>query len=149
MSGMVWVWRMREYVWRTWWCLTILMIQVIGGTLQERLIPVPYSKTSTDQAVRSSFSPISLSLLLTLFSLYYIYMANKVTARSHCSFSLLRHPIICLLPYFILLGCCCCSFLYIVLAIIGLLTFHCPHLNAHIFHLELTASLGQSEGLLT
>lgn len=27
------------------------MVQVIGGTLQERLIPVPYSKTSTDQAV--------------------------------------------------------------------------------------------------
>ncbi|KAF2364517.1 hypothetical protein FHG87_004730 [Trinorchestia longiramus] len=25
---------------------------VIGGTLQERLIPVPYSKTSTDQAIR-------------------------------------------------------------------------------------------------
>lgn len=26
--------------------------KVIGGELQERLIPVPYSKTSTDQAVR-------------------------------------------------------------------------------------------------
>ncbi|MPC18040.1 hypothetical protein E2C01_010912 [Portunus trituberculatus] len=26
--------------------------RVIGGTLQERLIPVPYSKTSTDQAIR-------------------------------------------------------------------------------------------------
>eukprot|EP00095_Tigriopus_kingsejongensis_P007634 snap_masked-scaffold1040_size68023-processed-gene-0.3 protein:Tk07634 transcript:snap_masked-scaffold1040_size68023-processed-gene-0.3-mRNA-1 annotation:"plasma membrane calcium-transporting atpase 3 isoform 1" len=26
--------------------------QVIGGELQERLIPVPYSKTSTDQAIR-------------------------------------------------------------------------------------------------
>lgn len=28
-------------------------IQVIGGELQERLIPVPYSKNSTDQAVRA------------------------------------------------------------------------------------------------
>ncbi|CAK1546820.1 unnamed protein product [Leptosia nina] len=26
--------------------------KVIGGELQERLIPVPYSKTSTDQAIR-------------------------------------------------------------------------------------------------
>uniref|UniRef100_A0A336MCH6 CSON015019 protein n=1 Tax=Culicoides sonorensis TaxID=179676 RepID=A0A336MCH6_CULSO len=26
--------------------------QVIGGELQERLIPVPYSKSSTDQAIR-------------------------------------------------------------------------------------------------
>lgn len=32
--------------------LTRLQTQVIGGTLQERLIPVPYSKTSTDQAIR-------------------------------------------------------------------------------------------------
>ncbi|XP_032524973.1 plasma membrane calcium-transporting ATPase 2 isoform X1 [Danaus plexippus] len=32
--------------------LTRLQTQVIGGELQERLIPVPYSKTSTDQAIR-------------------------------------------------------------------------------------------------
>ncbi|XP_025830658.1 plasma membrane calcium-transporting ATPase 2 isoform X3 [Agrilus planipennis] len=31
--------------------LTRLQTQVIGGELQERLIPVPYSKSSTDQAV--------------------------------------------------------------------------------------------------
>ena len=30
-----------------------ILIQVIGGELQERLIPVPYSKNSTDQAVRA------------------------------------------------------------------------------------------------
>ncbi|CAB0032098.1 unnamed protein product, partial [Trichogramma brassicae] len=30
--------------------LTRLQTQVIGGELQERLIPVPYSKSSTDQA---------------------------------------------------------------------------------------------------
>ena len=28
------------------------LLQVIGGDLQERLIPVPYSKSTTDQAVR-------------------------------------------------------------------------------------------------
>jgi len=32
--------------------LTRLQTQVIGGDLQERLIPVPYSKTTTDQAIR-------------------------------------------------------------------------------------------------
>lgn len=29
-------------------------LKVIGGELQERLIPVPYSKNTTDQAVSSS-----------------------------------------------------------------------------------------------
>ncbi|KQS21508.1 plasma membrane calcium-transporting ATPase 2 isoform X4 [Drosophila erecta] len=32
--------------------LTRLQTQVIGGELQERLIPVPYSKSNTDQAIR-------------------------------------------------------------------------------------------------
>ncbi|XP_040357817.1 plasma membrane calcium-transporting ATPase 2 isoform X7 [Ixodes scapularis] len=32
--------------------LTRLQTQVIGGELQDRLIPVPYSKSSTDQAIR-------------------------------------------------------------------------------------------------
>jgi len=32
--------------------LTRLQTQVIGGELQERLIPVPYSKNTTDQAIR-------------------------------------------------------------------------------------------------
>jgi Ca2+ transporting ATPase len=36
--------------------LTRLQTQVIGGDLQERLIPVPYSKTTTDQAVSPSQS---------------------------------------------------------------------------------------------
>lgn len=31
-----------------------LSVKVIGGELQERLIPVPYSKNTTDQAVSSS-----------------------------------------------------------------------------------------------
>lgn len=37
--------------------------KVIGGELQERLIPVPYSKTSTDQAVRFHKKP-ALSLTI-------------------------------------------------------------------------------------
>jgi Ca2+ transporting ATPase len=32
--------------------LTRLQTQVIGGDLQERLIPIPYSKSTTDQAIR-------------------------------------------------------------------------------------------------
>ena len=32
--------------------LSSFLLQVIGGDLQERLIPVPYSKSTTDQAVR-------------------------------------------------------------------------------------------------
>lgn len=45
--------------------------KVIGGELQERLIPVPYSKTSTDQAVRfDTYMPepaVSLTRLLSNF----------------------------------------------------------------------------------
>ena len=33
-------------------CPYFSFLQVIGGDLQERLIPVPYSKSTTDQAVR-------------------------------------------------------------------------------------------------
>lgn len=39
----------------------LLLLKVIGGELQERLIPVPYSKSSTDQAV-SRFPTIYLFL---------------------------------------------------------------------------------------
>lgn len=41
----------------------MLFPKVIGGELQDRLIPVPYSKSATDQAVRL------FKLLETLFSL--------------------------------------------------------------------------------
>lgn len=43
--------------------LPMLFPKVIGGELQDRLIPVPYSKSATDQAVRL------FQLLETLFSL--------------------------------------------------------------------------------
>lgn len=44
-----------------------LLLKVIGGELQERLIPVPYSKSSTDQAVScfpTSFCPLYNRVLL-------------------------------------------------------------------------------------
>lgn len=61
---------------------------MIGGELQERLIPVPYSKTSTDQAVRFEFTrgePVSLTLfvylttfMLTFYVFLYVQMFNTV-----------------------------------------------------------------------
>ena len=48
----------------------LLIHQVIGGELQDRLIPIPYSKSTTDQAVREFNCPVKLlSLYLTLFLL--------------------------------------------------------------------------------
>ncbi|XP_026673718.1 plasma membrane calcium-transporting ATPase 2 isoform X7 [Ceratina calcarata] len=48
--------------------LTRLQTQVIGGELQERLIPVPYSKSSTDQAVSA---PLCSIFLLTFANSYF------------------------------------------------------------------------------
>lgn len=49
--------------------------KVIGGELQERLIPVPYSKTSTDQAVRFETSLLFHSHLVCLdYSLCYVFV---------------------------------------------------------------------------
>ncbi|CAH0562668.1 unnamed protein product [Brassicogethes aeneus] len=47
--------------------LTRLQTQVIGGELQERLIPVPYSKSSTDQAVSRFPKNLSVSLCNVFF----------------------------------------------------------------------------------
>lgn len=44
--------------------------KVIGGELQERLIPVPYSKTSTDQAVRLFMGQNAVSLTSTVFMFF-------------------------------------------------------------------------------
>ncbi|GBP65059.1 hypothetical protein EVAR_46853_1 [Eumeta japonica] len=55
--------------------------KVIGGELQERLIPVPYSKTSTDQAVSTTpvvplARPLAVSLTcLPLHPLLYFCLA--------------------------------------------------------------------------
>lgn len=46
--------------------LFFFQLKVIGGELQERLIPVPYSKSSTDQAVRDD-----TNCVLFLFELFF------------------------------------------------------------------------------
>lgn len=53
---------------------------MIGGELQERLIPVPYSKSSTDQAV-------SVPLLLSLYFL--LFFQTTLSSSYFCSFFLL------------------------------------------------------------
>ncbi|CAH1960691.1 unnamed protein product [Acanthoscelides obtectus] len=66
--------------------LTRLQTQVIGGELQERLIPVPYSKSSTDQAV-SCFSTIYLSAVyfyITLTALFSVFCQNWSLLLSPC-----------------------------------------------------------------
>ncbi|XP_063928745.1 plasma membrane calcium-transporting ATPase 2 isoform X2 [Zophobas morio] len=64
--------------------LTRLQTQVIGGELQERLIPVPYSKSSTDQAVSrfpTSFCP--LCYRMPLFALVSLCLAT-LPLLPHC-----------------------------------------------------------------
>ncbi|XP_044257156.1 plasma membrane calcium-transporting ATPase 2 isoform X3 [Tribolium madens] len=64
--------------------LTRLQTQVIGGELQERLIPVPYSKSSTDQAVSrfpTSFCP--LCIRMPLFALVSLCLAT-LPLLPHC-----------------------------------------------------------------
>lgn len=61
--------------------------KVIGGELQERLIPVPYSKTSTDQAVRFQTKPAlsHTSTFFLLFSLSFVlffYLLYSTTVLS-------------------------------------------------------------------
>lgn len=46
--------------------------KVIGGELQERLIPVPYSKTSTDQAVR--FLTGEMFRCFTHINLFFVFI---------------------------------------------------------------------------
>lgn len=63
-----------------------LLLKVIGGELQERLIPVPYSKSSTDQAVSA---PLSCSIFSFSFSLYLLrFSLSLFFSVSISSFSL-------------------------------------------------------------
>ena len=50
-------------------CPYFSFLQVIGGDLQERLIPVPYSKSTTDQAVRE----IQYLLYCCSKSIYFLF----------------------------------------------------------------------------
>ena len=52
--------------------ISLSFLQVIGGDLQERLIPVPYSKSTTDQAVRVILYYVSLSIYIYIY-LYIVY----------------------------------------------------------------------------
>ena len=54
----------------------LLFFKVIGGELQERLIPVPYSKNTTDQAVSAApqqHFPFCVFLSLFYFIFYFYY----------------------------------------------------------------------------
>lgn len=62
-----------------------LLLKVIGGELQERLIPVPYSKSSTDQAVSA---PLSCSIFSFSFSLSLTFSLSLFFSVSISSFSL-------------------------------------------------------------
>ena len=67
-------------------CL-FLIHQVIGGELQDRLIPIPYSKSTTDQAVREFYNcPVKLlSLYLTLYA-WCIPSSKTSTPKNCCTF---------------------------------------------------------------
>ena len=73
-------------------CL-FLIHQVIGGELQDRLIPVPYSKSTTDQAVREFYNcPVKLlSLYLTLYA-WCIPSSKTSTPKNCCTFYLVILP---------------------------------------------------------
>ena len=75
-------------------CL-FLIHQVIGGELQDRLIPIPYSKSTTDQAVREFYNcPVKLlSLYLTLYAWCIPSSKTSIqTPKKCCTFYLVILP---------------------------------------------------------
>lgn len=86
--------------------------KVIGGELQERLIPVPYSKTSTDQAVRFfKISPVSkennsLTFTLIIYLIYDLFFDLFLCSfMSNTLYSVSK-------PYSCLYSHCCIVFIY-------------------------------------
>ena len=60
-------------------CPYFSFLQVIGGDLQERLIPVPYSKSTTDQAVREiQYLLYCCSKSIYFIFIYYFYWAHQL-----------------------------------------------------------------------
>ncbi|KPJ00641.1 hypothetical protein RR46_07480 [Papilio xuthus] len=60
--------------------------KVIGGELQERLIPVPYSKTSTDQAVVVRLGPACFRASEFVVGCCFVSQrASVADRRSECS----------------------------------------------------------------
>ena len=71
-------------------CPYFSFLQVIGGDLQERLIPVPYSKSTTDQAVRE-------------IQYFCIVVQNPFILFLHYSF--IKHTNLCIIQCIFLYGC--------------------------------------------
>ena len=71
-------------------CPYFSFLQVIGGDLQERLIPVPYSKSTTDQAVRE----IQYLLYCCSKSIYFLFYII-----------FLWHTNLCIIQCIFLYGC--------------------------------------------
>ena len=71
-------------------CPYFSFLQVIGGDLQERLIPVPYSKSTTDQAVRE----IQYLLYCCSKSIYFLFYII-----------FLWHTNLCIIKCIFLYGC--------------------------------------------
>lgn len=61
--------------------------------MQERLIPVPYSKSSTDQAVSAPLSCSIFSLFLSLFCLLFSFLRFSLLSRSLPFRSLCHSPV--------------------------------------------------------
>lgn len=67
--------------------------KVIGGELQERLIPVPYSKTSTDQAVRNDTNGLPLFhsrffIILRFCSTIFMFVCFYISKTLYCLYTL-------------------------------------------------------------
>lgn len=110
--------------------------KVIGGELQERLIPVPYSKTSTDQAVRFIFmrgQPVSITVLFCFFFLDYIYV-NIFRLFNNV---LILYPVYLYLQFI-------CSICYIPLACVVVLTVHFYTYILHFLNAYLLFTLQES-----
>lgn len=91
-----------------------LLLKVIGGELQERLIPVPYSKSSTDQAVSA---PLSCSIFSFSFSLSLTFSLSLFLSRSLPFRSLCHSPVCSLAAVFWPLG----FYTLLILSIVSLL----------------------------
>lgn len=76
--------------------LCCFFLKVIGGELQERLIPVPYSKSSTDQAV-SRFLFSMLASYFYRFPLFFYRQEKKLLLRSTSVHTLLFLSLLCVL----------------------------------------------------
>lgn len=88
--------------------LSVFLIhQVIGGELQDRLIPIPYSKSTTDQAVREFYNcPVKLlSLYLTLYAWCIPSSKTSIQTPKKCCTFIFSHSTLIPQLYIIYLWC--------------------------------------------